>query len=94
MRVNIVLACTECKERNYFTQKNKKNDPDRLEFNKYCRRCGKHREVRSEMRKVTWPTKSDLTTYTIVVFVSVAIVSGFIWIADSILYKLISLILR
>lgn len=42
MRVNIVMACTECKERNYFTQKNKKNDPDRLEFNKYCRRCGKH----------------------------------------------------
>ncbi|AEE92286.1 MAG: 50S ribosomal protein L33 [Tepidanaerobacter acetatoxydans] len=42
MRVNIVLACTECKERNYFTQKNKKNDPDRLELNKYCRRCGKH----------------------------------------------------
>ncbi|MDD4570300.1 MAG: preprotein translocase subunit SecE [Tepidanaerobacteraceae bacterium] len=52
------------------------------------------REVRSEMKKVTWPTKSDLITYTIVVFVSVAIVSGFIWIADSILYKLISLILR
>jgi len=42
LRVNIVLACTECKERNYFTQKNKKNDPDRLELNKYCRRCGKH----------------------------------------------------
>jgi len=42
LRVNIVLACTECKERNYFTQKNKKNNPDRLEFNKFCRRCGKH----------------------------------------------------
>ncbi|HHX24333.1 MAG: 50S ribosomal protein L33 [Tepidanaerobacteraceae bacterium] len=42
MRVNIILACTECKQRNYFTQKNKKNDPDRLEFNKYCRHCGKH----------------------------------------------------
>jgi large subunit ribosomal protein L33 len=42
MRVNIVLACTECKQRNYFTQKNKKNDPDRLELNKYCKRCGKH----------------------------------------------------
>ncbi len=52
------------------------------------------KEVRSEMRKVTWPTKNDLTIYTIVVFVSVAIVSGFIWIADSILYKLVSLILR
>ncbi len=42
MRVNIVLACTECKQRNYNTQKNKKNDPDRLELNKYCRHCGKH----------------------------------------------------
>ena len=30
------------------------------------------KEVRSEMRKVTWPTKNDLTIYTIVVFVSVA----------------------
>ncbi|WP_422447776.1 50S ribosomal protein L33 [Thermoanaerobacterium sp. DL9XJH110] len=42
MRVNIVLACTECKQRNYFTQKNKKNDPDRLELNKYCKHCRKH----------------------------------------------------
>ncbi|HHW03613.1 MAG TPA: preprotein translocase subunit SecE [Thermoanaerobacterales bacterium] len=52
------------------------------------------REVRSELKKVTWPTKNDLTTYTIVVLVSVAIVSGIIWIADTILYKLLSLILR
>ncbi|NLU10734.1 MAG: preprotein translocase subunit SecE [Tepidanaerobacter acetatoxydans] len=59
------------------------------------KRTGKFfREVKSEMRKVTWPTKSDLTTYTIVVFVSVIIVSGFIWITDTILYKLISLVLR
>ena len=32
MRVKITLACTECKQRNYNTFKNKKNDPDRLEF--------------------------------------------------------------
>ena len=37
MRVKVVLACTECKQRNYNTKKNKKNDPDRLEMNKYCR---------------------------------------------------------
>ena len=37
MRVKITLACTECKQRNYDTMKNKKNDPDRLEMNKYCR---------------------------------------------------------
>ena len=28
MRVKITLACTECKQRNYDTVKNKKNDPD------------------------------------------------------------------
>ena len=42
MRVKVVLACTECKQRNYNTKKNKKNDPDRLEMNKYCRFCRKH----------------------------------------------------
>lgn len=42
MRVKITLACTECKQRNYDTMKNKKNDPDRLEMKKYCRFCRKH----------------------------------------------------
>ena len=42
MRVKVVMACTECKQRNYNTKKNKKNDPDRLEMNKYCRFCRKH----------------------------------------------------
>ena len=42
MRVKITLACTECKQRNYDTVKNKKNDPDRLEMTKYCRFCRKH----------------------------------------------------
>ena len=42
MRVKITLACTECKQRNYNTMKNKKNSPDRLEMNKYCRFCKKH----------------------------------------------------
>ena len=37
MRVKITLACTECKQRNYNTMKNKKNDPDRLEMSKYCK---------------------------------------------------------
>ena len=41
-RVKVTLACAECKQRNYNTMKNKKNDPDRLEMNKYCRFCKKH----------------------------------------------------
>ena len=32
MRVNITLACTECGERNYISTKNKRNNPDRVEF--------------------------------------------------------------
>ena len=35
-RVKITLRCSECKQRNYNTNKNKKNTPDRLELNKYC----------------------------------------------------------
>ncbi len=42
MRVNITLECTECKNRNYSTTKNKKNDPDRLEMKKFCKFCKKH----------------------------------------------------
>ena len=30
MRVKVTLRCSECKQRNYNTMKNKKNDPDRL----------------------------------------------------------------
>ncbi|MBE5817502.1 MAG: 50S ribosomal protein L33 [Clostridiales bacterium] len=42
MRDKIVLACTECKQRNYNTTKNKKTQTGRVEFSKYCRFCKKH----------------------------------------------------
>ena len=41
-RAKITLSCSECKQRNYVTNKNKKNTPDRLERNKYCPFCRKH----------------------------------------------------
>ncbi len=41
-RTKITVACTECKERNYATTKNKKTNPERIEINKFCSRCGKH----------------------------------------------------
>ena len=49
MRVKITLRCSECKQRNYNTVKNKKNDPDRLTMNKYCPFCRKH-TVHSETK--------------------------------------------
>jgi len=49
VREGITLACTECKNRNYRTNKNKKNNPERLELKKYCKFCRQqttHRETR------------------------------------------------
>jgi len=47
-RSNVTLICTECKrESGYRPSKNKKNTPERLELNKYCKFCRKatiHRE--------------------------------------------------
>jgi len=36
------MACSECKNRNYVTTKNKQKTPDRLEMKKYCKYCRKH----------------------------------------------------
>jgi large subunit ribosomal protein L33 len=48
VRMTITLACTVCKERNYTSQKNRRNDPNRLEFNKYCPRCRKHTQHKEQ----------------------------------------------
>jgi large subunit ribosomal protein L33 len=41
-RIVITLACTECRERNYTSSKNRRNDTGRLELQKYCPRCKAH----------------------------------------------------
>jgi large subunit ribosomal protein L33 len=47
-RIIITLACTECRERNYTSEKNRRNDTGRMNLNKYCRRCRKHTEHREQ----------------------------------------------
>ena len=42
VRIPITLECTECKQRNYDTFKNKRNTTERLELKKYCPFCKKH----------------------------------------------------
>jgi len=42
MRDQIILACNDCKRRNYTSTKNKRKHPDRVEFKKYCRFCRIH----------------------------------------------------
>lgn len=45
----VILACEECKRRNYQTTKNKKNNQGRMELKKYCpfdRKHTLHRETK------------------------------------------------
>ena len=46
VRPKITLACVDCKDRNYITKKNRRNDPDRLDLAKFCPNCGKHESHR------------------------------------------------
>ncbi|MEC8945490.1 MAG: 50S ribosomal protein L33 [Chloroflexota bacterium] len=48
-RVLVTLSCVECSERTYSTEKNRRNDSDRIEFNKFCPRCRQHR-IHREVR--------------------------------------------
>lgn len=42
MRDRVTLACTECKNRNYTSSKNKKVTTERIELKKYCKHCKTH----------------------------------------------------
>jgi large subunit ribosomal protein L33 len=42
MRDIVILACSECKNRNYTTTKNKKTTTGKLEFRKFCKHCRIH----------------------------------------------------
>ena len=49
MRDLAILACTECKNRNYTTTRNKKTTTERLEKVKFCPTCHKrtsHKETK------------------------------------------------
>jgi large subunit ribosomal protein L33 len=58
IRILITLECTQCRSNlekrslgvsRYSTQKNRRNNPERLELNKYCRHCNKqtiHKEIK------------------------------------------------
>ncbi len=51
-------------------------------------------EVRTEMGKVTWPTREELKDSTIVVLVMMLILSVFIGIVDFFLSNLLTLVMR
>ncbi|TAM84802.1 MAG: 50S ribosomal protein L33 [Acidobacteria bacterium] len=46
MRDIITLQCSDCKNRNYTTTKNKKKHTDRLEVKRFCPKCRQHKAHR------------------------------------------------
>lgn len=52
------------------------------------------REVRAELKKVSWPDKKELSAYTGVVFISVLIVGVLIWGIDSMFSAALKLFFR
>ena len=51
------------------------------------------KEVRTELNKVSWPTKKELASYTGVVGLTVVVVCALIWICDTAFAKLFRVIL-
>lgn len=57
-----------------------------MRFTKYLR------EVRAEFRKVVWPNRKEMITYTVVVLFSVLVVAAFIGVVDVVVSKLLALL--
>ena len=96
VRPVITLQCNDCKERNYTTEKNRRNDPNRMELKKYCGRCKKHtvhRETTGELRKVSWPTWPEARRLTLLVLLVMVVVGLFLAGVDALAAELLTLIL-
>ncbi len=52
------------------------------------------REVRAELKKVSWPDKKELSAYTGVVFISVLVVALVIWLIDTGLTEALKLFIK
>lgn len=65
-----------------------------MKHNLYTRARRFLREVRSELKKVMWPTKKETVTFFGVVIGSVLFISGLIWVIDSVFSRGLALIIR
>jgi len=52
------------------------------------------REVKAELKKVSWPTKQELLSNTGIVFIAVVIVVILIWVMDATFAELLRLIIK
>lgn len=52
------------------------------------------REVRSELRKVTWPTRDQVKSYSLIVASVILTLTVLLWLADSLFSQILKLIIR
>jgi preprotein translocase subunit SecE len=50
------------------------------------------KDVRRELKKVQWPNRRELSTYTALVLLSVVVVGTIIWVADAGYQQILTLI--
>lgn len=50
--------------------------------------------AREELGKVTWPSRDEVTRFTFVTVVTVVVMSVFLWLVDSVLMKIIQVVMQ
>jgi len=63
-------------------QKRQPTQPSQKEREKRTKPTEFLREVRAELRKVAWPTRAEVTNYSIIVFVAVVVLMIFVGFLD------------
>jgi len=52
------------------------------------------KESREELKKVTWPDREEVTSFTVVVVISLVVFSIFLWLVDTGLMALIKVVVK
>ncbi len=52
------------------------------------------KDSREELKKVTWPDRDEVTSFTVVVIVAVCVISVFLWLVDTGLMALIKVVMN
>jgi preprotein translocase subunit SecE len=47
--------------------------------------AGFFKELRSEMKKIVWPTRQQLINNTVIVIIAIVVIGAFVWIFDGLL---------
>ncbi len=52
------------------------------------------KESREELKKVTWPDREEVTSFTVVVVIALIVFSIFLWIVDTGLMELVKVVVK